>query len=343
MGEEDMDEEVSISDWDDMVNLSSISIPSSVQYWRYRQLFHEKNPPFPAAPTASCPSTSVGHRMAYSPSRRWALYAFMLSTYNPSRSQRYQWSYRVVPISHSDDVALQHHLSFILRQQSNDQHTQLFSSRLQPPSTASAAGGGIFRLSLKECFDISRAMGDLLAVPNHSDLALSLSSFPTISTTTSCMPPLPLSLASPFLPPPPPPPSSSESKMRQDLNDVNFPIWRYSIRIESELSIAVEPSWHPLEPCTLVFSHAQGIKAQQSAPSPHITTTNDNSNSNSDGIPGQSHAGVVGGIQMYQYRLPQRDIDKSIWMTMIDKSTANGNGRRLPTSLIEIIFEYIDC
>jgi hypothetical protein len=246
------EEDEELLTWDEL--LSSVS--SSVLYWRYRRLIHEKAPPSMTLIAALTPI-----HVSYSPSGRWALYVFLIPP-DENASRIFRWSsiYRVIPIGYSDDVALQHQLSLIKQQQ-------------QLESSAES------HLSLKECFDEARAMGDLLAVPHNPSLS-----------SSSC----------------------------------SFPIWRYSIQL------AQRPSWYPREPSTLIVDHYNNIIEDR----PPLPTNNSNGESNQQ----YASPATVTATATTRYRLPQRDIDKSIWIAMIAKGTFD----ILLTALVEIIFEYSD-
>jgi hypothetical protein len=287
MSEEDEENLESNLTWDELI-LSSTSIPSSVLYWRYRRLFHEQYP-LPSV------KTSVSNRLpfSYSPSGRWALYAFNMKTRVDEPS--YLSVYRVIPIGYSDGVALHHQLSFIKLQQQLISPSSSSSSSSSPPPSSRFDDGS--RLSLKECFDEPRAMGDLLAVPHNPSL------------------------------------SSSSSSRRWS----SFPIWRYLIE-----SAHRQPSWHPDEPSTLIVAHYNNIieDQQRIPPLPTSSSSGDGGESNQQyARPATVTATpTVERTTSYHYRLPQRDIDKSIWIAMIVKGTFG----ILLMPLIEIIFEYSD-
>jgi hypothetical protein len=258
---------------------------------------------------------------SYSPSGRWVIYRWTRSPAGRAHSFVCdEYIYRVVPIGYIDHDALQHQIAKVSEQRRQQRHQRDTETKVNqeattaqltippplPPLSLPQPHSLIHSLTSKhslpyvEYHDEISAMGDIFAVPSATTTTPS----PTSST------------------------AAAESISIQQGDDRYRRIWREYIGVvEVEMKRkGWEPSWHPLEPCTLIIHQyddniREKKKGRDKRPNPkHV-------------MPAPTKQKIV-----LQYRLPQRDLDKPIWTATIDNSTSN----IITTPLLDIIFEYFD-
>jgi hypothetical protein len=329
---------------------SSSSFPkpltSTESYWQQRQLHHAidtKFQPIFGRGSASGRVTQM-ERVSYSPSRRWVLYRWQRSKYGTYGTVRMETIFRVVPISYIDDDALQ------------DRFTTIRHHQQQQKQSQRGGDEGDFQwltfLPYSEYFDELDAMGDILSVspspfPLVGSSSLLSSSFltailPSPSQTTTSTSSTTTKTTTPTTPP--------LTRLPTPVT-MNIPIWRYNIgglEVNANQQ-GYTAEWHEHDPCTLVikqFNESSPSKAADSALDDRSSPVWGRSIEMKAGRSNQQsgrdwHNSTPLPIAIYHCRLPQRDIDKPIWLTTLDHAIAHFT--TIPSPLLDIIFDYFDC